>query len=188
VKQLSGSNLGSTNKSQLDAISGEVRAYVGAYSNFMARLKTLGTLVQQGKDLTREGADPRKITDINSQIQALNQKATQDAAALSTDQPKMANVLTRFADIVKNITPKQGGAPLTAGQQQALGDCVRFLNDFAAQLKQGNEGWLATEEWIKSAMQQNEVYTKSKKTGDPRLPFKNPAGGGGATSATGGHQ
>jgi hypothetical protein len=177
IGKLKGPNLSSDTRDQLDAISGEVRLYLGQYTGFMSELKSVAQLVQESKELTEEQGDPQRVQELAQQIASRNTELTQRSQDITADAPKMANVVSKFKDVVAATAPKEGRPDLTATQQEGLRDSVSWLDDFASQMQAGKDGWLATEEWIKTAMGTAEVYGKSGKnfTG---IRKKQPAGGG----------
>ena len=178
IKKLNGSNLSSDTRSQLKGLSGEVQGYLGEYTSFMDQVRQLSQLVEQSKQLEREGADPRKVTDVGTQITDLTTRLNDKADALKTDAPKMGMVVGKFGDAVAGTQAKNPKKPLTDGQLEAQKDCVDWLKGFQSELANaGDGGWLATEEWVKTALGEVEKYGKSGK-GPARLKFKTGPGGG----------
>lgn len=180
IKKLNGSNLSTDTRSQLKGLSGEVQGYLGEYTSFMAQVRELSQLVERSKELEREGADPRRVTELGEQITELTTTLNAKADTLKTDAPKMGKVVGKFGDAVAATEAKNGKKPLTADQLEAQQDCVDWLKGFQSELMNaGSGGWLATEDWVKTALGEVERYGKSGK-GPVKLKFKNGPGGGSA--------
>ena len=178
IKKLNGSNLSSDTRSQLKGLSGEVQGYLGEYTAFMGQVRELSQLVEQSKELEKEGADPRRVSEVGTQISELTTRLNGKADALKNDAPKMGKVVGKFGDAVAAAQAKNGKKPLTADQLEAQQDCVDWLKGFQSELMNASTGgWLATEDWVKTALGEVEKYGKSGK-GPVKLKFKNAPGGG----------
>ena len=183
AQNILGSNLSSDTRAQIDSISKEVALYHSQYTGFMAKLKPLADLVQENKALQASGADARKVQALDEQTASLRASMETSAKEIQDDAPKMANVVGRFRSVIEAVAPKEGHAPLSEQQQKGLRDCVDWMGRFAELLNDSRGGWLDTEAWVNTALDQSEKYVFDPnriKSGPRPFKLKGQGGNGGS--------